>query len=225
MRLSPIIPTIITVGLAISARATVVALWTFETSKPSASSGAVYSGILPEFGSGSGSGVHTDSSSVWSNPAGNGSAESFSVNHWSLGDYFQFKTSLTGFQDVQLSWGQTRSSTAPAGFTLSWSTDGSTFNPAETYSVGTDSWSSGTFNSGSVFTKDLTSVSGLDDASIAYFRLTANADASGGTGAVRVDDFQISAVPLITPVPELSTVGAVGFAVVFLGAAWRRRCC
>src|SRR5262245_5221908 len=35
-------------------------------------------------------GFHTSASTVWSNPAGNGSTKSVSSDHWGIGDYYQF---------------------------------------------------------------------------------------------------------------------------------------
>jgi hypothetical protein len=222
MKPGPILPLFLTLGLTLSARATVVALWTFEDSKPAATGQTLGAGLTPESGSGAANGFHSNAATVWSNPVGNGSGESFSANTWSVGDYFQFGTSLTGYQDVQLSWGQTRSSTGPSDFSLSWSTDGAVFNPFQNYTVGNTSWTSGTTNASSVVSADLSAVSGLDNAPNVFFRLTATSAPSGTSGANRVDDFQISATPTVSPVPEVSTVGAIGFGVMALGAAWRR---
>lgn len=222
MKPGPILPVLLTLGFTLSARATVVALWTFEDSKPSATGQTIGAGLSPESGSGTATGYHSNASTVWSNPVGNGSGESFSANTWSIGDYYQFQTSLAGFEDVQLSWGQTRSSTGPSDFSLSWSTDGAVFNPFQSYTVGDTSWTSGTFHPGSVVTADLSGVSSLDNGATVFFRLTATSAPSGTSGSSRVDDFQISATPVVTPVPEAATVGAIGFGVIMLGAAWRR---
>jgi hypothetical protein len=62
-------------------------------------------------------------------------------------------------------------------------------------SVVTKTWSSRTSKSGSVFTKDLSTVSGLDAALIDYFGSKADAEVTDRAGAVRVDDFQVSGVP------------------------------
>jgi hypothetical protein len=223
MRLSPIIPTILTLGLAISARATVVALWTFETAPPMASNQAVYPGILPESGSGVASGVHAGSGTDWTNPEGNGSSESFNANTWAIGDYFQFQTALAGYESVSLSWSQKSSGTGPKSFSLLWSTDGAVFTPFSSYSVGTNSWFISTADPASTYNVDLSSIAALDGAATGYFRVMSDVTVAAG-GSSRLDDFQIGATERITPVPEVATVGALGFAVIVLGAGWCRRC-
>src|SRR6185295_16987078 len=84
-----------------SAASVVMAAWGFEGVTVSASAGQTptITGGSATADSGAlvaGSSVgafHTSSATVWSTPAGNGSAKSLSANNWSVGDYFQFSFS------------------------------------------------------------------------------------------------------------------------------------
>jgi hypothetical protein len=188
------------------AQAVVLAKWTFETSVPTTAGPHA-----AEVGTGSALGFHSNGATVWSNPVGNGSAESFSANTWTSGDYFQFQTSTVGFEDITLYWEQTRSSTGPASFSLQWSTDGTTFvNAVASYSVGSITWSSVSYTGGSSNFVSLSSIGALDNDASVYFRLVSLVTpATAGTS--RVDDFTISATALVTPVPEVTTVGLGAF--------------
>ena len=95
-----------------------LAVWTFETSLPAtAGPHAAEGGINAGAGSPA-SGFHASASVVYSNPAGNGSAESFSSTFWSVGDYWQFSTSSVGYTDIHLAWDQASSNTGPRDFVL-----------------------------------------------------------------------------------------------------------
>src|SRR6185295_7792614 len=59
---------------------------------------------------------HTNASTTWSNPAGNGSVKSLSSNNWGVGDYFQFSFSTTGYNAINITWDQTGSATGPRDF-------------------------------------------------------------------------------------------------------------
>lgn len=213
------------IAVVLPAQATVVAHWTFETSKPFTDNVAIYPGFSPEIGAGTAFGTHASSGTDWSNPLGNGSPESFSANQWAVGDFFQFEVSLFGFEDAKLSWSQARSSTAPEFFSLSWSVDGSLFTPVLTNAIGTASWSGSSVHGGSIFTADLSAIGLLVNDSSVFFRLTALSAATSTSGGVRVDDFLVSA-SAITPVPELSGVGMAGIltatVALFQIRAWRR---
>ena len=112
-------------------QAQTIAQWTFETSIPTTAGP-----FAPEVGSGSGLGSHASGAAVYSNPAGNGSAESFSVNTWAVGDYWQFEASTLGYNNVGLSWDQTSSGTGPRDFNLDYSLNGgSSWTTVTTYSV------------------------------------------------------------------------------------------
>lgn len=219
---------LIIVGLTSALRAATIAQWTFESSIPSSGTNTQtsLSGIAPEVGSGSASGVHA-SAAAWSSPSGNGSAHSFSVNTWAVGDYFQFQVSTLGFSGIGLSYDQISSSTGPGRFDLSYSLDGSSFTSLTSgagYSVivntSPNTWSSSTPQTSSSYFYDLSGVSALDNAATAYFRLTdiSTTSAGGATvasgGTDRIDNFAV-----FSPVPEpsaltmivLAAVGCLGF--------------
>jgi hypothetical protein len=102
--------------------------WYFEDTSPLITgSGTSLSGIAPEFGSGTASAFHASPLTVWSSPVGNGSSHSFSADHWAVGDYWQFQISTIGLAPDFITYDQTRSSTGPAQFKLSYSTDGVNF--------------------------------------------------------------------------------------------------
>ena len=204
------------------ARASVVlANWTFENYTASITPTATGPTLLAEAGLGAGvavaTGVHASSSAVWSTPAGNGSTKSFSVNNWTVGDYFQFRTSSSGYTGITLGWDQTGSSTGPTNFSLLYSTDsGVNFTQFATYAVvksytfsdGTtgSSWTSAKTATNTSFSYDFSSITGLDNHSNIVFRLAqlnnittgASTVATAGTG--RIDNVIITA-----SVPEPSS--------------------
>jgi hypothetical protein len=196
-----------------AARAETVADWTFETSQPSAT-GASITGIAPEIGSGTASVRHADSSTVFSSPTGNGSANSFEANDWAVGDYFQFEVSTVGFTDVSISFDQVSSSTGPGTFYIAYSTDDVHFNGIGSggatvdYAVANKSWSSGSSNSTTSYSDNLDFATALDNSVTAYFRLVddSSTSADGGTvasgGTDRIDNFTVTA----TPAPEPSAL-------------------
>ncbi len=195
-----------------SASAQPIAQWTFETSVP------VTAGPhAAEVGTGNALGFHTGAS-VYSNPSGNGSAESFSSNTWGVNDYYQFSLSTVGYAGLAVSFDQTSSSTGPRDFDLTYSTDGTSFTSFGSYTVLQNglapnaSWSSGTYNGVYTFNFDMSSVAALDNAATVYFRLvnTSTFTPSGGTvaagGANRVDTFTVAVVPEPT---SLAIVGGL----------------
>lgn len=226
MKIPALLPALaLTALLPVAAHAVVITQWTFETSVPALNNSATISGLVAEAGTGSASGVHASTGTDWSNPLGNGSNESFSANEWAIGDYFQFRTATTGFENIQVSWSQARSSTGPANFDLLWSTDGTVFNTAMSYVVPVATWNSGSSSAASIFNANLSLTVALNDAADVYFRLRAMSAPSGSSGASRVDDFTLSGEvlpPPITPVPEVSVVGAAGFLALAMGTLWRR---
>lgn len=216
----------------------ILASWTFETNTPPDATNVA---SLPVFnasiGSGIGSAVHVSSATDWTTPTGNGSANGLNANNWSVGDYFQFQISTTGYEQLSLSWSQMSTSTGPGTFKLSYSTDGVTFSDfGANYSVLTASWTTGSVNSGSVFSRDLSAVSALNNASSVYFRLVdASTVAVGGgsvssSGSNRIDNFTVSGFALTpdpgtTAVPETGTWagGALGLLALLLQRELRRR--
>lgn len=179
-----------------------LALWTFETSKPDFT-GATISNLQAEEGLQAGTavagGVHASAATVYSNPAGNGSAESFSSNTWAPGDYYEFSLNSTGFSDIKISWDQMGSNTGPGSFVLQYSTDGTNFTQfGDPYSVINVTWSSGAPVTTTSHSFDLSSVTSLNNAATLVFRLVVapgslaingSAIAAGGTG--RVDNVKI----------------------------------
>jgi hypothetical protein len=218
---------VVAVSLSANAGAVTVAHWDFESSTPAdATNVGVYpNSIAPAIGSGNASGVHASANTDWTTPSGNGSANAFSSNEWSVGDYYQFQTSTIGYSDIQVSWDQVSSSTGPRDFKLSYSTDGSIFTDYGTYTVrsnGSPAWSSGAPTGLDTFAYDLSVINGLENQANVYFRLVdiSAVSASNGTvgtsGTDRVDNFMIAAAP----VPEAETyammlagLGMVGFMV------------
>src|SRR4051812_2362025 len=111
-----------------TAGAATVALWTFESPNvPSTITGTTISGLAPNSGSGTASGVHADTTTVFSSAIGNGSANSLSANRWAEGDYWEFHVGTVGFVDLQLSFAQRSDNTGPTNFTLAYSLDHTTF--------------------------------------------------------------------------------------------------
>jgi hypothetical protein len=199
--------------------AATIAGWTFEVSAPGGAgtqvAGSSYGPVTPEIGSGSAVGVHASSSTVWSNPAGNGSNESFSSNVWAGGDYYGFEVDTTGLENIMVDFDQTRSSTGPHAFDFQYSTDGSTFTTFGSYTLAGTSWSSLSAATvpGNDFLFDLSSVSALDNDTSIFFRLVSNGtNSTGGTlataGTSRVDNVFITG----SVIPEPASVGLVSVA-------------
>ena len=207
-----------------TAQGAVVANWTFETNPPAdLSNSAVGFTLAADSGAGTATGVHTSAGTDWTTPAGNGSANSFSANEWTSGDYYQFQVDLTGYQDVSIEWDQTRSSTGPATFDLQYSTDGVNFTTfLNDYPVLINDAINGTWSSGGTripaytFTQNLSAIDALEGDASVFFRVTSQVTtAAGGTG--RVDNVTISA----EPVPE--PTGLALLSVSFLAMLRRRR--
>ncbi len=210
-------------GMASTARADVIAAWTFETSQP------VTAGpFAAEVGVGQASGLHTSSATVYSTPAGNGSTHSFSSNTWAVGDYYQFTFSSVGFTNLTLVFDQTSSNTGPRDFQLQTSVDGTNYsNLGSVYSVLANAapnptWSPGTNQS--IYTLPLVNLPDgivgirLVDAST----VSANSGTVGTAGTDRIDNVTISGTAAV-PEPTslvLFGLGGVGLAV---GIARRRK--
>ena len=216
---------------AISVRADTLAQWTFETTLPAGQPGAgvALPSIAPEVGGGAAFGFHAGDS-TYSNPVGNGSAESFSSTAWAVGDLYQFQFSTVGYTGIAISFDHTSSSTGPRDFTLSYSRDGSPFTDFGSYSVLANAapnptWTSGTYNSIYTFFYDLSGLVALDNATTVDIRLANSSTVSAGGGTVaaggtsRIDNF---AVYSPVPVPEPSTV-ALALLGGVLGLARLRR--
>ncbi len=206
---------------ATSVSATTIAGWTFETSVPTTAGP-----LAAEIGSGSALGVHAGAT-AYSNPVGNGTAESFSSTNWVAGDYYQFATSTVGFESLSFSVDHTSSGTGPRDFKVAVSTDGSTFSDVYTYSVLANAapnvWTTGSYLANGTYSTPLPAT--LDDAATVYVRvvMTGDASANGGTvasgGTSRVDTVLISGTEIST-IPEPSSIALV---LVSLGGLLIRR--
>jgi hypothetical protein len=210
-----------------TAQAATIAQWTFETTVP-----ATAGPHTAEFGSGSATGLHS-TATVYSNPAGNGSAESFSSTAWSVGDYYQFQISTLTYEGIQVAWDQASSNTGPGQFKLAYSTDGSNFTDFANYAVLANAspnpvWNSTTPSALYSLSFDLSSVTALDNQVSVYFRLIdrSTVSANGGTvasgGTNRVDNFVVTG-EAISAVPVPAAVWLLGSALVGLGAIGRRK--
>lgn len=191
---------------------TTIANWTFESSVPTTAGP-----FSPEFGSGTGTAHHSNSSTTYSNPAGNGSAESWGADHWSVGDYWQFSVSTIGFNDVQVAFDEYGSSTGPRDFSLEYSTSGTGFTVLDSYSLSAaGSWYTKTF--------DLSSIAGLNNDSTVYFRLI-DLDAVGinGSSVATTDTDRVDNV-IVTgnTIPDsTSSFAGLGCAVALLASLRR----
>jgi hypothetical protein len=191
----------------------VLAQWTFETADVSSTAGTTPNVTVgtPQADAGvkaSGSsftGFHASALTVWSTPAGNGSANALSSNNWGVNDYYQFQLSTTGYSGLQVSFDQTGSNTGPSQFKLQYSTDGTTFTdvPGGSYTIPSNgaaayAWSASTPISQTSFNYNLSSIAALNNAANVYFRLTNTSTVAfnGGTvataGTNRVDNFTVS---------------------------------
>jgi len=209
-----------------------IARWTFEVNTPADLNNSTTIGpISADEGAGTASGFHASALSDWTTPAGNGSANSLNVDHWSVGDYFQFRVSTVGYTDIGVSWSQTSSSTGPRDFVLQYSTDGvnffqfgSPYTVLENGGSPNPSWNSSTASSAYNYSVDLSSVGALDNAPDVYFRLVDGSTTAAGGGTVgtggtsRIDDFTV--VPEVQHYALFCALGLIGIAA---GREIRRR--
>jgi hypothetical protein len=219
------------VALCGVAQAATIAKWTFEESLPLLNDSSTIGSISAEVGTGTASGFHASSATDWSNPVGNNSAESFSVNTWAQDDYFQFTASTVGFSNITFSFDQTRSGTGPSAFKVAYSTNGTSFTdlPSGSYTVvnaltfsdsttGT-SWSIPKLATNTSYSFSLSAISVVNNASNVYVRLIQTATGVNASGTSRVDNVEIAG----TAIPEPSTFAAILGGVALLGVAARRR--
>jgi len=207
---------------ASTAGADVIAQWTFEVSVPTTAGPHVAEGGAMAMSSFA-SGVHADLATIYSNPVGNGSAEAFSSDKWAIGDYYQFTTDATLYQDLTISWDQARSSTGPVTFSLFGSTDGFTTSTLllGSYTVlqsgGTGApgtWSSGTYLPMYTFAP-VAAGSAFDAQASVTFRMVAQTAPGGSAGTNRIDNVTIEG----TLIPAPSSAALIALA----GLVARRR--
>lgn len=220
-----VLATIASLAIGTYAHAAVIATWTFETSIPTTAGP-----LTPEVGAGSGTALHASGATIYSNPAGNGSAESWSSDKWAVGDYYQFQVATNGpttFQNIMVSWDQTGSGTGPRDFGIFYSTDGTNFTQfGSDYTVllngaPNSAWSVGAgVQAAYHYTRDLSGITGLNNQAAIYIRLATRSTTSinGGTvataGTGRIDNVTIEATP------EPTTLALLGLGAL---AAFRRR--
>lgn len=200
------------------AGAQVIAQWTFETSKPfGGASGHWFTNIQAEAGIGTASIFHNTQGFVAYSPVGNGSAHSLTSSNWSVGDFYQFWLSTSGYSSLQFSVDVISGSAGPGRFMLQYSTDGVNFT-----SIGStntilssgnpifSSWSSSTYNSIYTSTFDLSSITALNNSPVAVFRLydPSTVSASGGTVSGGSPEF-IDNVTVSVPEPQMLAVFAL----------------
>jgi hypothetical protein len=204
---------IVLAGLGNVARGDVLANWTFETSEPPTATGATNGPWAAEVGVGSATGVHADVNGGWSSPAGNGSPNSWNGNTWTQGDYFQFQVSTIDFEDITLTWDQTRSSTGPGTWDLQYATSAS--GPFTTftndYTVSVITWSSTTPVGTTSFLADLSALASVEGTATLYFRIVADSSPTSTAGASRLDNVTVSGTPIPEPHAVLPVAGAVAF--------------
>lgn len=220
--------------LVAKAGADTVGLFTFETTGI-ASTGPSVGPIAADSGVGSAYGFHTATTAVYSSPAGNGSAKSFSANTWTIGDYYQFNINSTNYTNLAVAFDMARSGTGPGNFTLQYSTDSgfssagtiTTFNIFATVtSTGTAGSATTTFatsasNPAFNISADLSTITGLNGV-IDYFRIVDNVSAAAA-GTARIDNFSLTGTLAGGGVPEPSTLALLSVAGAGLAAAARRR--
>lgn len=198
-----------------------IAQWTFETSVPTNAGPHVAEGGL-QAGVAAATGFHTSAAAVYSNPAGNGSPESFSSNTWTtIGDYYQFQFNLTGNQGASITWDQARSTSGPGEFDLQYSTDGLTFQSILSYQVLVSTnptpgaWNSTTYLP--AFTIGPVSLpAAVNDQATVFVRMSSMVVAAAA-GTNRIDNVRVQA----SAIPEPSAISLL--AMAFLGGSCVRR--
>jgi hypothetical protein len=210
------------VAVSAWAQTITIASWTFETSVPTTA--GPYS---PEVGAGSASGSGLN---VYSSPAGNGSAHSYSANGWATASpttnsYWQFQVSTLTLSNITVTYDQNGSGTGPRDFVFQYSTDGTSFTQVDgPYSLTSGiTWSTTGSPQGTHVSPATSSIAALTNQSTVYLRIVDNSTvninggAVGASGTDRVDNF------VVTGIPEPSTVLLVGAGLVGLLAIRRRR--
>lgn len=204
------------VAMGAVAQGATIAQWTFETSVPTTAGPHA-----AEVGTGNASAVLASSVAAFSNPAGNGSLESFSANNWAVNDYYQFTTSTIGLQTISFGLDHTSSNTGPRDFAVSYSVDGTVFLPLATYAVTNDSW--GTVTNNPISTKGPYALpAAVDNLATVYVRVAVagstgvNGSPIATTGTSRVDNVTFSG----EPIPEPASLSLLALGGLMLG---RRR--
>jgi hypothetical protein len=210
-------------------RADTLANWTFETNPPADSTGAIGPSVGADNGTGSFGGVHVSAASMWTTPSGAAaSANSYSSDHWGgtagnqNANYYQFNTTSTGYEDINVSFAVMGSNTGPKNFQFAYSTDNSAYTNFGSAYVVPANFSTVSF--------DLSSVGALDNQATIYFRLlqidsVSIANGTVGTGGTsRVDNIVVSASQIqsaAVPLPLAAWGGLVLIGGTGLVKRWR----
>ncbi|RAR69334.1 YDG domain-containing protein, partial [Flavobacterium aciduliphilum] len=203
---------------------TALAKWTFEgvtTTNTSASANVSLGSAIADQGlqtSGSlFSATHASASTVWSNPAGNGTAKSVTCTNWASGDYYQFKVNTSNYHDIAIAFDQTGSNTGPSTFKIQYSTNGTSFTDfGSNYAVTNDSWSNSVYKSASYKSFDLSAITAINNKSTVYFRIvnvntTAISGTFGSGGTNRIDNFAVTGIACDASPATISAGGATTF--------------
>jgi len=235
-------------AVAVSARATTIAQWTFETL---ATTNAINGSLTPGAGNntaavpsdvGTGSALaHHTAASTYSTPAGDldptiaasdagataanasPSIHSWSSTAWAVGDYYQFQVSTLGLSGIQVEWDQAGSNTGPGQFVLQYSLNGTSFTPiGGTHTVPASSWTT-TSSQAASFQSESGFAGAVDNQATVFFRIVDNATTSvnGGTTASGGTD-RVDNFTVIA-VPEPSTILMVGAGLSMGLMVMRRR--
>ncbi len=213
-------------SLSSAAATSVLATWTMEdpTTPADVTNAASGPNVSAFSGTGTLSGVHASSSSDWTTPPGPASDNSYSVNNWATGDYFQFSTSSLNAENIQVSFDATGSNTGPRDFEIAYSTNGVGYTNFSAYSLINASWTNAASfmnPAGAHFDFDLSSIAALNNTATVFFRLiqvgTTPIDAAAilAVGTSRVDN--------VTVLGDQITSGAVPEAPASL--VWTAICC
>lgn len=123
------------------------------------------------------------------------------------GSYIEISTSLSGLENPVLTFATRGTGTGFDTGTWSWSTDGLSFTALDGVNTATQ------MTTYSLATADFSGVSGLTDASDAFFRYTLDG-ATTASGNNRIDNLQINASGAsITAVPEPGSIAILCLAV------------
>ncbi|NBU72470.1 MAG: DUF5011 domain-containing protein, partial [Bacteroidetes bacterium] len=221
----------LTVQSPASTNPVILARWTFE-SATNTTTGTQSAAFRSEEGvqsnTASAFSVHASSSTAFTLPAGNGSLKSLSANNWTTGDYFQFSLSSSGFRGLKLKFDHTGSSTGPARFRVSSSTNRTTFTDITNYTVTNNNgntWSATTPASNNTYNIDLSGSTNLFDKTNLVFRLVQRDSSSiagltvGTSGTSRIDNVEMTGIPLDTNAPVLLMTGIPVINLV-AGGSW-----
>ncbi len=188
-------------GISLAPASTVLARWTFETNVLAGATDAAELGpIAADEGAGTAHGVHASSSTDYSTPTGNGSANALSSNNWRQGDYYEFRVATLNYVDIVVTWDQARTSTGPSTFDFEYSVDGVSYTAfLSGYTVLTtvapNAWSSAVPNGLFGFTADLSGVAAVEQVAELRLRLRQTETGIAATGGNRVDNVVVSAIP------------------------------